>query len=140
MISTTNLYSLRGSEPTTIPNRLKFDDGTTKTDVTTFTEEDIANAGWEGPYNIPEYDPDRYIPRWNSENMSWYMIDHPVWVDQNTEPTVEQQTNGIREYRNYLLQVSDFSQLPDAPLTAAEKAEWVIYRQQLRDVPTQRFI
>ena len=30
---------------------------------------------------------------------------------------------------------TDWTQLPDAPLTDAKKAEWVTYRQALRDLP-----
>lgn len=45
--------------------------------------------------------------------------------------------NFIIEKRNKLLLESDWSQLPDAPLTSEQKAAWVIYRQSLRDIPTQ---
>lgn len=37
--------------------------------------------------------------------------------------------------RNQLLNGSDWTQLPDNPLTAEKKAEWVTYRQLLRDYP-----
>lgn len=40
--------------------------------------------------------------------------------------------------RNTLLQESDWTQLPDAPLTEEKKQEWVVYRQALRDI-TQTF-
>ena len=42
----------------------------------------------------------------------------------------------LRLIRNFLLLDSDWSQLGDAPLTDAEKAKGVTYRQKLRDVPT----
>lgn len=41
----------------------------------------------------------------------------------------------IRSDRNSLLTQSDWTQLPDAPLTDTQKAEWATYRQALRDVP-----
>jgi len=41
----------------------------------------------------------------------------------------------IRLVRNGLLSVCDWTQVADSPLTTAEKAEWVTYRQALRDVP-----
>lgn len=41
----------------------------------------------------------------------------------------------IRSDRNSLLTQSDWTQLPDAPLTDAQKTEWSTYRQALRDVP-----
>jgi len=39
--------------------------------------------------------------------------------------------------RDRLLTGSDWTQLPDAPLTAAQKSAWVVYRQALRDVTKQ---
>jgi hypothetical protein len=42
----------------------------------------------------------------------------------------------VRRPRNFFIGQSDWTQLPDAPLTEAKKAEWAAYRQQLRDMPT----
>ena len=42
----------------------------------------------------------------------------------------------IRRPRAFFLAQSDWTQLPDAPLTEAKKAEWAAYRQQLRAMPT----
>lgn len=42
----------------------------------------------------------------------------------------------FRKRRSALLAESDWTQLPDAPLTAEQKAEWAAYRQQLRDFPS----
>lgn len=39
----------------------------------------------------------------------------------------------VREERNKLLSQSDWTQVPDSPLTDAKKAEWATYRQSLRD-------
>lgn len=41
----------------------------------------------------------------------------------------------LREGRNKLLKMSDWTQLPDSPLSAEKKAEWAAYRQALRDLP-----
>jgi hypothetical protein len=40
----------------------------------------------------------------------------------------------IRVIRNYALKCSDWTQLPDAPLSTEQKAIWITYRQQLRDL------
>jgi len=45
--------------------------------------------------------------------------------------------NKIRCARDYILGVTDFTQLPDAAITAEEKQEWAVYRQELRDITTQ---
>lgn len=41
----------------------------------------------------------------------------------------------FRKRRNEKLTECDWTQLPDAPLSAEKKAEWALYRQALRDVP-----
>ena len=40
--------------------------------------------------------------------------------------------------RNFLLMDSDWTQLGDAPITAEQKAQWVTYRQKLRDIPADQ--
>lgn len=47
----------------------------------------------------------------------------------------EKSINEIRAERDQLLAASDWTQLPDAPLTQAEKQAWAAYRQTLRDLP-----
>lgn len=54
------------------------------------------------------------------------------WVDPRTPET---QWPIVRQERDQLLQASDYTQLPDVPLT--DKAAWATYRQALRDVTTQ---
>tara|TARA_R110000868_G_scaffold131053_1_gene340964 strand:- start:7490 stop:7993 length:504 start_codon:yes stop_codon:yes gene_type:complete len=39
----------------------------------------------------------------------------------------------LRRIRDGKLQSCDYTQLPDVPLTTEKRAEWVTYRQQLRD-------
>jgi len=43
----------------------------------------------------------------------------------------------IRMTRNDLLSKTDYTQLADAPITEAERQEWAIYRQALRDLTLQ---
>ena len=63
------------------------------------------------------------------------VIDGEV-VDVPPEEDIEQQ---LRELwylkRDPLLAATDWTQLVDAPLTEAKKAEWARYRQALRDMP-----
>ena len=40
----------------------------------------------------------------------------------------------VRETRNILLGESDWTQIPDAPLTDEQKTTWQTYRQALRDI------
>ncbi|MCP4564073.1 MAG: hypothetical protein GY873_30065 [Bosea sp.] len=41
----------------------------------------------------------------------------------------------LRAERNLRLVASDWTQMPDAPLSEAQRAAWVAYRQALRDLP-----
>jgi hypothetical protein len=41
----------------------------------------------------------------------------------------------VRLQREHLLSNSDWTQMPDSPLTTTEKAEWTAYRQALRSIP-----
>lgn len=45
--------------------------------------------------------------------------------------------NDIENDRLGLLRDSDWSQLPDVPLTAEQKQAWADYRQELRDASEQ---
>ena len=42
----------------------------------------------------------------------------------------------VRRPRNFELAQSDWTQMPDSPLSTAKKAEWAAYRQELRDMTT----
>lgn len=50
------------------------------------------------------------------------------------EPNIDLQSNFVRLQRNVLLSESDWTQVADAPV---DKAAWAIYRQALRDIPSQ---
>lgn len=52
-------------------------------------------------------------------------------------PVPDKTEEQIRQQRNSLLLHSDWTQLPDAPLTVEQKAAWSVYRQELRDITNQ---
>ena len=56
-----------------------------------------------------------------------------AWPDANSS----NEWGLVREKRAILLDNSDWTQLSDVPLSDEKKAEWVIYRQDLRDITTQ---
>ena len=41
----------------------------------------------------------------------------------------------LREKRDALLKDSDWTQMPDSPLSDSKKAQWATYRQELRELP-----
>jgi len=75
------------------------------------------------------------------------VIIHPVYIDLSSNPTQEEITakqneiyalkplQELREKRNKLLAESDWTQMSDVVL--ADKEDWKMYRQALRDLPSQ---
>ena len=79
------LYSLNNQRPAPLPHRIRMPDGFTRTDASTFTQEEIQAAGYSGPYTEPSYNP-------STEQLLWvngeYVIEAlppppivPRWVD-----------------------------------------------------------
>jgi len=108
------------------------------------------------PDNLESTEPDRlYALGWRQvkglpkpTDGSGYEYTHPYTynADEDAVYGTWQQTDvidrineakakGIREQRDVLLDESDFSMLPDAPVANVE--DWKTYRQALRDVPQQ---
>lgn len=76
------------------------------------------------------------VGNWNDEDHYWdgtQFTTKPTVVRSNEELIAEVQLE-IRRKRSTLLQSSDWTQVPDAPV---DKAAWATYRQQLRDLPAQ---
>lgn len=60
------------------------------------------------------------------------------WVDTKTDEIRAQEAlEALRRERNIKLAMSDWTQIPDAPLTNEQKGAWREYRQALRDLPNQ---
>lgn len=74
-----------------------------------------------------------------------------TWHEENTLPkpteaeirafdaevSLELRWDVVRNKRNKLLGLCDWTQLPDSPLTTEQKTAWTTYRQALRDIPQQ---
>ena len=58
-------------------------------------------------------------------------------TEQEITEEIENMWRSIRDRRNVFLTESDWTQLPDSPLTNQKQTEWQIYRQSLRDITTQ---
>jgi len=79
------LYSLNNQRPAPLPFRIRLSNGFTRTEPASFTAEEIADAGYVGPYTEPAYDA-------ATEQLLWvdgaYVIEQlpppiptPRWVD-----------------------------------------------------------
>ena len=47
---------------------------------------------------------------------------------------MSEEMNTVRHHRDMLLMESDWTQMPDSPLSDSKKAECATYRQKLRDI------
>lgn len=121
------LYSHLGKSPVSLPHRLRFADGTTRTDVSTFTADELERAGYSGPYQRPEYDPATEVVDWDGSQF----VVRPHNLDE-----IAVQWGVVREQRNSLLQSSDWTQISDFDL-GADRNAWAVYRQSLRDITDQ---
>ena len=67
----------------------------------------------------------------------WHVWDGTDWVENLGLKATAQgvQYRALRAHRDNLLLNCDWTQLVDAPLTVEKIAEWVTYRQVLRDFP-----
>ena len=67
---------------------------------------------------------------------TWTQVDKYTAEEIAAQNAVKEdnQKQEVRDKRDSLLQMSDWTQLADAPV---DKSTWAIYRQALRDVPAQ---
>lgn len=61
------------------------------------------------------------------ETVKYVSVVNGVAVAEESDPYGE-----LRQQRDFLLQQSDWTQVPDAPV---DQSAWAIYRQALRDLP-----
>lgn len=61
---------------------------------------------------------------------SYYFFQDKQW-----HLDTEQLAVALRQERDTKLSATDWTQMPDNPLTTEKQAEWASYRQALRDVP-----
>jgi hypothetical protein len=68
----------------------------------------------------------------------WFWVYTAVdWTPQHIAEATAAQWDDVRSERDRRLQACDWTQLPDVPLTPEQKAQWVSYRQSVRDVTNQ---
>ena len=123
MADPTALYSYQGQAPAPLPEKILLSDGRKRTDVSSYTDEEILDVGFTGPYEVPQYNQEYQRVLWNSETLSFNVediSDEELWQK-------------IREKRNNLLAESDWTMTADAPENTNFR-EWEMHRQRLRDL------
>ena len=124
------LYSYQGGEPQPLPHEIFYTESwgatTFRQGVETFTDEEIAKAGYTGPFERPEFNPEIETQTWNFEEKNW--VTSPI-------PN-EYFWDRLREERNYYLRLSDWVVIKAKETGTNIPAAWKEYRQALRDLPS----
>jgi hypothetical protein len=99
--------------------------------------DDQADAGCQVLEGIPA--PNQYVSNGVLTNLppkpdGTYIFDY---VSLQWVPDQFQATSEVNSQRTALLYSSDWTQIPNNPLTTEQQQEWAVYRQQLRDIPQQ---
>ena len=89
----------------------------------------------EGDYDDSKYyiNNDEVIPITPSPGL-YYTFD---WNTKTWILNYSVAANDVKTKRNNILYSSDWTQIPNNPLTTEKQQEWATYRQQLRDVTAQ---
>ena len=102
-----------------------FDKDSLKLIGATILNDDVAQEENMTTLVPPEHEHELEIPVW----------DNGQWKIELTEKGSEIAEKKTRNERNMLLTQTDWTQLPDSPLSEEVKAAVQEYRQQLRDLP-----
>ena len=126
------VYSYKGQEPQPLPERIRLSNGLTRTDSLTFTEEEIADAGYTLSDPKPVVDPNQQKVSWTT---SGWVVEN--LSDQEIQSLIDQEWSSVRNKRNELLKNTDWLVIKATELGKAVNEEIVNYRQALRDITTQ---
>ena len=127
------MYSFRGNTPAPLPERIRLSDGMTRTDKSTFTDAEIADAGYVyvDPFT-QTYEERTQKVLWDSETVSWQLLDK---TEDEIVKYDDDMWNGIRAERNELLQASDVDVIKELEASGAVSQPLKDYRHALRDLP-----
>jgi len=124
MANPNGLYSYRGEEPTRI-TEIVLSSGLKRTNPETFTAEELADAGYTGPFTKPEFNPEIETQAWSSEEQNWVTTQIPDEIFWNR----------LRNQRNFLLSSTDWVVIKARETSTNVPSAWKDYRQALRDLP-----
>lgn len=100
--------------------------------VSEITDELLEEKGF-ARFVRPNLDPGIQVVAENGYELGEDGIVKPIL--ETRELTQEEKVDlWVRRPRNFALANTDWTQMPDSPLSAAKKAEWAAYRQELRDM------
>jgi hypothetical protein len=118
------LYSKNGSYPTLLPHRITLSDGTTRTDRSSFTEEEIQDAGYVAVESQPIAD---YPNKLDWDGIQWI-------VREPTDFEISERWNYIRKECLRKLSETDYKVIKAVEVGELPPENYVLYRQELRDL------
>ncbi len=90
------LYSYQGQYPQPLPHRIRFSGGRTRTDVSTFTPEEIAEAGYTAVSDMPIPNSVQVV-YWDYTNANWAIRDKTL---EELQAETQAVWNDIRKERD----------------------------------------
>ena len=118
------LYTKNGSYPAPLPHRIVLSDGMTRTDRSSFTEEEILDAGYIAVDNPPIAD--------YPNKLDW---DGNEWVIRiPNAQEISERWDYIRKECVRKLEETDYKVIKAVETGELPPVEFVAYRQELRDL------
>ena len=118
-------YSHNGNWPVILPNRIVLSNGKSRTDKSTFTAEELADAGWVAVSDPPTVEYPNKLA-WDGSN--WF-------IRQPTQAEIDMRLSEIRKTRDEILKQTDVMIIRAYEQGLQPDPLWVTYRQELRDLP-----
>ena len=119
-----SLYTKNGEFPTQLPNRIKLSDGRTRTDKTTFTAEELADAGYVAVDNPPVAD---YPNKLEWTGTAWL-------VRAPNDSETNEKWGHIKHACKKALELTDYKVIKAVEAGTSISTDLVAYRQALRDL------
>ncbi len=135
------LYSIKGNYPIeTLPHRIRLSDGSTRTDSSTFTADELSSAGITTVSYPPEYNADTHKLTWDNIDIEWEVV---ALTQEEIDNLISIGWQGIRNERDSLLTKTDEKVLRyqsevriGVTTTTDNISDLDTYAQVLRDIPS----
>jgi len=134
------LYSINGEYPIdTLPHRIRLSDGSTRTDSSTFTADELSSAGITTVSYPPEYNADTHKLTWDNNDVEWEVI---ALTAEELADLNDLAWQGIREERDVMIKEVEwrvFRYLSEERAGITTHTDNIsdldTYMQKLRDIP-----
>ena len=135
------MYSIKGNYPIeTLPHRIRLSDGSTRTDSSTFTADELSSAGITTVSDPPDYNSDTHKLTWDTTDIEWEVV---ALTQEEIDNLISIAWQSIREERDTLLseldeRVSRYQSEVRIGITTTTDniSDLDTYAQSLRDIPS----